>query len=97
MQVGPIYFATPRKFHVFGMCAEGTGIQRFYMIDESEMPGKGGVCVTILVHHYFSHFGAGEKHAVIHFDNAVGQNKNNTILVYCMWRVTGNKTTIVFL
>ncbi|XP_052266293.1 uncharacterized protein LOC127868504 isoform X1 [Dreissena polymorpha] len=87
MQVGPIYFATPRKCHVFGMCAEGTGIQRFYMIDESEMPGKGGDCVTSLVHHYFSHFGAGEKHAEIHFDNAVGQNKNNTILGYCMWRV----------
>jgi len=26
MQVGPIYFATPRKCHVFGMCSEGTGM-----------------------------------------------------------------------
>ncbi len=39
--------------------------QTFYMIDESEMPGKGGDCVTSLVHHYFSHFGAGEKNAEV--------------------------------
>ncbi|KAH3716291.1 hypothetical protein DPMN_059009 [Dreissena polymorpha] len=42
MQVGPICFATPRKRHVFGMCAVGTGSfhpiftklsQKFYLDD----------------------------------------------------------------
>jgi hypothetical protein len=24
-QVGPIYFKTPRKYNVFGVCSEGSG------------------------------------------------------------------------
>ncbi|XP_052769713.1 uncharacterized protein LOC128209636 [Mya arenaria] len=86
-QVGPIYFATPRKCQVFGMCAEGSGKQTFYLVDEAELPGKGSDSVVSMAHHYFQHFGVGEKHAEVHFDNAVGQNKNHTVLWYAMWRV----------
>ncbi|XP_052237784.1 uncharacterized protein LOC127849102 [Dreissena polymorpha] len=91
-QVGPIYFCSPRKCHVFGMCAEGSGKQVFYLIDEAELPEKGAESVVSLAHHHFQHFGVGEKHAEIHFDNAVGQNKNHTVIWYAMWRtLTDNR------
>ncbi|XP_052237936.1 uncharacterized protein LOC127849258 [Dreissena polymorpha] len=94
-QVGPIYFCSPRKCHVFGMCAEGSGKQVFYLIDEAELPEKGAESVVSLAHHHFQHFGVGEKHAEIHFDNAVGQNKNHTVIWYAMWRtLTGLHETM---
>ncbi|CAC5375168.1 unnamed protein product [Mytilus coruscus] len=40
-QVGPIYFKTPRKCNVFGMCSEGSGKQTFYLVDEEETKAKG--------------------------------------------------------
>ncbi|KAH3728836.1 uncharacterized protein LOC127852797 [Dreissena polymorpha] len=89
MQVGPIYFATPRKCHVFWMCAEGTGIHRFYMIDESEKVAIVSQvwCTTIFLTLALEKNMQRNVYLRIHFDNAVGQNKNNTILGYCMWRV----------
>ncbi|KAH3897509.1 hypothetical protein DPMN_021697 [Dreissena polymorpha] len=46
----------------------------------------GAESVVSLAHHYFQHFGVGEKHAEIHFDNSIGQNKNHTIVWYAMWQ-----------
>ncbi|XP_033725205.1 uncharacterized protein LOC117315170 [Pecten maximus] len=40
-----------------------------------------------MVHHYFQHHGHGERIANIHFDNCSGQNKNNIVLWYALWRV----------
>ena len=40
-QVGPIYFKTPRKCHLFGICAESMPKQVNYLIDEGELTGKG--------------------------------------------------------
>jgi len=40
-----------------------------------------------MVHHYFATHGCGEAHAKIHADNCSGQNKNNAMLQYLMWRV----------
>ncbi|XP_052237238.1 uncharacterized protein LOC127848687 isoform X2 [Dreissena polymorpha] len=77
------------------MCAEGSGKQVFYLIDEAELPEKGAESVVSLAHHHFQHFGVGEKHAEIHFDNAVGQNKNHTVIWYAMWRtLTGLHETM---
>ncbi|XP_052819739.1 uncharacterized protein LOC128245579 isoform X1 [Mya arenaria] len=86
-QVGPIYFATPWKCQVFGMCAEGSGKQTFYLVSEAELPGKGNNSFVSMAHHYFQHHGVGEKHAEVHFDDAVRQNKNHTVLWYAMWQV----------
>ncbi|XP_053397260.1 uncharacterized protein LOC128556374 [Mercenaria mercenaria] len=39
-----------------------------------------------MAHHYLQFYGIGEKHAQIHFDNAAGQNKNNCVIWYAVWR-----------
>lgn len=86
-QVGPIYFKTPKKCEVFGVCCKGTGKQTFYLADEGQSPGKGANTVVSYVHHFLQHYGLGEETASFHFDNCAGQNKNNIVLQYAMWRV----------
>ncbi|PKK55738.1 hypothetical protein RhiirC2_801631 [Rhizophagus irregularis] len=53
----------------------------------SENVGKGADAVISLVHHYFENFGLGEKNVIIHADNCSGQNKNNAMIQYLVWRV----------
>ena len=67
------------------------GRQVFYLIDESENTGKGANSVISMVHHFFQYHGYGEKTASIHFDNCSGQNKNNFVLWYALWRVLVGK------
>lgn len=86
-QVGPIYFKTPRKCEVFGVCSEGSEKQIFYLADEGLAPGKGANTVISYVHHYLQTYGLREMTAQFHFDNCCGQNKNNAVLWYAMWRV----------
>ncbi|CAC5369395.1 unnamed protein product [Mytilus coruscus] len=64
-----------------------SGKQSFYLIDEAESIGKGAHSVVSMVHYYFNKFGHGETDAKIHFDNCTGQNKNNVVLWYALWRV----------
>ena len=52
-QVGPIYFKTPRKCHLFGVCAESLPKQVNYLIDEGELTGKGANETISYLHHYF--------------------------------------------
>ncbi|XP_062591990.1 uncharacterized protein LOC134253485 [Saccostrea cucullata] len=56
-EVGPLFFKTPRKCQAFGVCAEGAGVQRFYLVDEAEEVGKGANTVVSLLHHYFELWG----------------------------------------
>ena len=44
-----------------------------------------------MVHRYFNKFEHGETDAKIHFDNCTGQNKNNVVLWYGLWRVMTGK------
>ena len=61
-------------------------------MDEAQLPGKGANSVICMAHHYLTYHGLGECKAVIHFDNCCGQNKNNMVLWYGLWRVlTGEK------
>ena len=63
----------------------------FYLADEGVAPGKGANTVISYVHHYLGKYGLGEITAQFHFDNSCGQNKNNAVLWYALWRVmTGN-------
>lgn len=42
-QVGPIYFKTPRKVQLFGVCCEGLPRQMNYLIDEAQTIGVNGI------------------------------------------------------
>ncbi|XP_052760849.1 uncharacterized protein LOC128203463 [Mya arenaria] len=83
-QVGKLFFKTPRKCGCFGVCCESSGTQILYLLDESvgKSVGKGANSVVSMLHHHFTHLAYGEKR-----DNCVGQNKNNTVIGYGMWRV----------
>jgi len=85
-QVGPIYFKTPRKAHLFGVCCEAIPFQVNYLIDEADIVGKGSNSVISLLDHYFETHGLGETHALLTADNCAGQNKNNMVLQYLQYR-----------
>lgn len=57
------------------------------MIDEADFPEKNANTVISLLDHFFAHHGLGEKYACLTADNCVGQNKNNAILHYLIYRV----------
>ncbi len=86
-QPGPIYFKTPRKCGIFGVCCESLPRQINYFIDESVATGKGGNATISYVHDFLTKNGAGETNAHFHADNCGGQNKNNYVLWYWCWRV----------
>ena len=87
LQPGPIYFLTPRKCAIFGMCCESIPRQINYLIDEASDTGKGSNTIVSMLHHFFEEHGLGETMVHLHADNCVGQNKNNTMLQYLIWRV----------
>lgn len=96
-QVGPLFFKTPRKCQCFGICCEGSGTQIFYLVDEAQHSNKGANTVTSMLHHHFMYHGLGETDVKLHMDNCSGQNKNNTVIGYGMWRVmTGLHESVEF-
>ena len=87
-QVGPIYFKTPRKAQLFGVCNEGIPRQYNYLIDEEDIPTRKGANMVIsLLDHFFTNYGLGEKWVHLTADNCAGQNKNNALIQYLMYRV----------
>jgi hypothetical protein len=86
-QVGPIYFKTARKAHLFGVCCEAISRQVNYLIDEGNFIEKNAATVISLLDHFFATYGLGEKHVQLTADNCVAQNKNNALLQYLMYRV----------
>ena len=86
-QPGPIYFKVPRKCGIFGVCDEGNSSQINYLIDEAQSCGKGANSIVSMVHHFLQYFTHGEGNVLLHADNCVGQNKNNTMIQYLSWRV----------
>lgn len=86
-QRGKEFFKTARKCHVFGVCAEPISRQVFFLLDESEWVGKGARTVISLLEAFFRLHGLGEEEATLHADNCTGQNKNNYVIWYLMWRV----------
>ncbi len=86
-QVGPIYFKTPRRAQVFGVCCEAIPRQVNYLIDEADFLDKNANMVISLLDHFFANHGLGEKSVCLTADNCVGQNKNNSVLQYLLYRV----------
>ena len=91
-QVGPLYFLTPRKCQLFSVCCEAKSEQVNYLINENDNPGKGANCVVSLVHHYSEMHTSHNQEICLHADNAVGQNKNNTMMQYLCWRIITGKS-----
>ena len=87
LQPGPIYFLTPRKAALFGICCEAIPRQVNFIIDEASNVGKGANAVVSMLDYFFNHHGLGETTVSLHADNCTGQNKNNTMMQYLMWRV----------
>lgn len=85
-QVGPIYFKSPRTAQLFGVCCEAVPKQVNYLIDEADFPGKGADTVISILDHFFENYGLGERHLLLTADNCVGQNKNNAVLSYLIYR-----------
>ena len=80
-------FKTASECEIFGMCCKGIPHQINYLIDEASDTSKGANTVVSLVHHFLAHDSLVEIHLHSHADNGAGQNKNNTFLQYCAWRV----------
>ena len=95
-QVGPIYFKTPRKCHLFGICAESVPKQVNYLIDEGELNGKGANETISYLNHYFESENAINcKNLNLHCDNCRGQNKNNGVIHYlCLRTLRGLNSNI---
>ncbi|GBC53895.1 hypothetical protein GLOIN_2v1769618 [Rhizophagus irregularis DAOM 181602=DAOM 197198] len=94
-QVGSLFFKSPRKVHLFGVCNTGNypNTQQInYVIDEGEMAddgkqGKGANCTLSLVLHAIQKYNRGEKKLIVACDNCVGQNKNNFTLFFYSWLI----------
>ena len=94
MQPGPAYFKTARRCEIFGICCEGSRVQTNYLIDEAESIGKGSNAIISYLHHYLEAHGIGEKYLQLQADNCVGQNKNNPLMQYLIWRcMTGRHSS----
>ena len=97
LQPGPIFFKTPRKCGIFGVCCEALSSQVNYLIDESVQAGKGSNCVVSLLHHFLENYGLGEKEVHLHADNCSGQNKNSSMMMYLLWRVLTGRHSVITL
>jgi len=76
-QPGPIYFKTPRKCSIFGICNDAMNYQFNYLVDEIVSTGKGANTTISYLHHFFEHHGMGETSALLHADNCIGELKTN--------------------
>ena len=83
-QVGPIYFKTPRKAQLFGVCCEAVPLN--YLIDEANFLSKNANTVISLLDHFFLTHGLGESRVYLTADNCVSQNKNNPMIHYLLFR-----------
>jgi len=70
LQPGPIYFKTPRKCALFGVCNEGSNQQLTYLIDEERVTSKGANTVISLVHDYLERLNVNhDAPLTLHADN----------------------------
>ena len=80
----PLYFKTPRKIQIFGICCDSNRKQHNYLIDEDNSIGTNGAnthgpnaVISMLDHYFHTHY---ETRCHLHCDNCVCQNKNNYVI-----------------
>ena len=93
MQPWPIYFLTPRKCSVFAVDCEAIPRPINFLTDEYGEVGKGENAVISRLHYFFDVHSLGETGVFLHTDNCTGQNKNNVMIDYLMWRVMAGRHT----
>ena len=92
-QVCLLYFKSPLKVQLFGICNDGPKLQTTYIYDESQSIGinstkvHGSNAVISMLDHFFDVHSLNEATIHLHADNCVGQNKNRFVLGYLAWRV----------
>ena len=92
-QVGSIYFKTPFKINIFGICTktnEGKNYQLNYTIGEDELPegtSKGANTTLNMVFDFLKKTQHVEKDLYVTCDNCPGQNKNNLSLWFWSWLI----------
>ena len=96
-QPGPMYFMTPRKCAIFGVCCESLPQQVNYLINEAVNMRKDSNAIVNMLHHFFEHHGLCEKMVHLHADDYCGQNNNAIMVQYLLWRVMTNEHTEVIL
>ena len=77
LQPGPVYFLTPRKCAIFGVCNEAIPRQINYLIDEAVDCGKGANSIVSMLHHFFEVHGLGERNVHLHADNWGAKQKQH--------------------
>ena len=97
LQPGPIYFLTPRKCTIFGVNCEAIPRQINFLTDEAGDCGKGANAVISRLHYFFDHYSLGEKEVYLTADNCTGQNKNNAMIQYLLWRTLTDRHTDITL
>ena len=93
MQPGGLFFLTPRKCGLFGICNDAIHQQINFLIDECVNIGKGPNTIISLLHFYVEKYCIGIRTLFMHADNCVGQNKNNYVMMYLLWRVLTGRST----
>eukprot|EP00063_Salmo_salar_P080794 XP_014055629.1 PREDICTED: uncharacterized protein LOC106604981 isoform X2 [Salmo salar] len=83
MQPGPIYFLTPRKCDLFGVCCEGIPQEVNYLIDEGMSSSKGS---STVINYSTCTISSPTTELDLNCDNCSGQNKNTFVLWYCAWQ-----------
>ncbi len=92
-QPGSYYFKIGLVVRVFGVTCETSKSQMNYLIPEGSYPckerkgGKGCNLVISLLHHYLFKYESEQKKIRFHADSCGGQNKNQFVFFYCIWRV----------
>ncbi|RUO96303.1 hypothetical protein BC936DRAFT_142229 [Jimgerdemannia flammicorona] len=77
-----IYFKTPIKVQVFGVCNDAIPQQVIFLNEEKYFVGKGSDAVISQIHFYLANYGYGAQEIILHTDNCSGQNKNNALIKY---------------
>ncbi|KAJ8303751.1 LOW QUALITY PROTEIN: hypothetical protein KUTeg_018674 [Tegillarca granosa] len=102
-QEGGLYFRSPYKAHMFGICNDGRSTQTNYIYGEDQCVGVDGNFshsannVISMLHHFFQTFGEGERICHLNADNCGGQNKNQIVTSYLAWRVANGLHEEIFL
>ena len=97
LQPGPIYFLTPRKCTIFGVNCEAIPRQINFLTDEAGDCGKGANAVISRLHYFFDYHSLGERVVYLTADNCTGQNKNNAMIQYLLWRTLTDRHTDITL